>query len=113
MRELVAIGPAAVPPLCAELDRTTEDQTLRRLAFALRAIGDARAAPALIRAIPRTLVPASSDYGLIVGDGALAEFMQTHDLREGPQRGQYFSFGRAPRDQRGTPEADRPGIRRP
>src|SRR5262249_26786273 len=62
-----------------------------------RAIGDARAVPALIRAIPKTLVPASSDYGLIAPDGALAEFMQTHDLREG-QGGQYFDFGRPVRE---------------
>src|SRR5438552_16802014 len=50
MRELVAVGRAAVPELCAELDRTTENRTLRRFGFALRAIGDPRAAPALIRA---------------------------------------------------------------
>ena len=40
MRELVAVGRDAVPQLCAELDRTTEDRMLRRLGFALRAIGD-------------------------------------------------------------------------
>lgn len=98
MRELVTIGHDAVPELCAELDRTTEDRTLRRLAFAARAIGDARAAPALIRAIPKTLVPPSSDYGLIVADAALAAFMRKHDLREGQQRGQYFDFGRPVRE---------------
>ena len=57
MRELVAVGRDAVPQLCAELDRTTENRMLRRLGFALRAIGDPRAVPALIRAIPRTLLP--------------------------------------------------------
>ena len=61
MRELVAIGRDAVPQLCAELDRTTENRTLRRLGFAARAIGDPRAVPALIRAIPRTLLPSSRD----------------------------------------------------
>ena len=80
MRELVTIGPQAVPEVCAELDRTSDDRTLRRLAFALRAIGDARAVPALIRAIPRSLLPSSSDYGLIVADAKLAEFMQKNDL---------------------------------
>jgi beta-lactamase regulating signal transducer with metallopeptidase domain len=102
MRELVAIGRDATPQLCAELDRTTGDRTLRRLGFAARAIGDTRAVPALIRAIPRTLLPASSDYGLIVEDGQLAEFMQEHDLRDGPVRGRYFDFGRAVREVTGA-----------
>ena len=82
MRELVAVGRDAVPQLCAELDRTTEDRMLRRLGFALRAIGDARAVPALIRAIPKTLLPSSSDYGLIVSDKELTDFMQTHDSEQ-------------------------------
>jgi hypothetical protein len=98
MRELVAIGRDAVPQLCAELDRTTENRMLRRLGFAARAIGDPRAVPALIRAIPRTLLPSSSDYGLIVADGRLAEFMQKHDLRDGQGGGQYFDFGRPERE---------------
>ncbi len=98
MRELVAIGRDAVPQLCDELDRTTEDRMLRRLGFALRAIDDPRAVPALIRAIPRTLVPASSDYGLIVADGVLADFMQQHDLRDGRKGGRYFDFGRPVRE---------------
>jgi hypothetical protein len=102
MRELVAIGRDATPQLCAELDRTTADRTLRRLAFAARAIGDARAVPALIRAIPRTLLPASSDYGLIVADGRLAEFMHRHQLRGGPVGGRYFDFGRAVREVTGA-----------
>jgi beta-lactamase regulating signal transducer with metallopeptidase domain/5-hydroxyisourate hydrolase-like protein (transthyretin family) len=98
LRELVTVGHDAVPQVCAELDRTTEDRALRRLAFALRAIGDPRAVPALIRAIPIALLPASSDYGLIVADGALTEFMQKHDLREGGVGGRYFNFGRPVRE---------------
>ena len=98
MRELVAIGRDAVPQLCAELDRTSENRMLRRLGFAARAIGDPRAVPALIRAIPRTLLPGSSDSGLIVADGQLAEFMQKHDLRDGPTGGRYFDFGRPERE---------------
>ena len=97
MRELVAVGREAVPQLCAELDRTTEDRMLRRLGFALRAIGDARAVPALIRAIPKTLLPSSSDYGLIVGDKELTDFMQTHDLSKG-KGGTYFDLGRPVRE---------------
>src|SRR5262249_16861068 len=42
MRELVDTGKPAVPQICDELDRTNEDRMLRRLAFALRAIGDRR-----------------------------------------------------------------------
>jgi beta-lactamase regulating signal transducer with metallopeptidase domain/5-hydroxyisourate hydrolase-like protein (transthyretin family) len=97
MRELVAVGREAVPQLCAELDRTTEERLLRRLGFALRAIGDARAVPALIRAIPKTLLPSSSDYGLIVADTELTTFMQTHDLDKG-KRATYFSLGRPVRE---------------
>ncbi len=61
--DLVQIGKPAVPALIEELDRTTENRPLRSLGFTLRAIGDPRAVPALIRAIPRTLVPAGSDFG--------------------------------------------------
>ena len=97
MRELVAVGREAVPQLCAELDRTTENRMLRRLGFALRAIGDPRAVPALIRALPKTLLPSSSDYGLIVGDKELTDFMQTHDLDKG-KGGTYFGLGRPVRE---------------
>jgi hypothetical protein len=70
---------------------------LRRLGFALRAIGDARAVPALIRALPATLLAPSSDYGLLVGDQSLLEFMQAHDLS--PEKGgAYFDLGRAVRE---------------
>jgi beta-lactamase regulating signal transducer with metallopeptidase domain/5-hydroxyisourate hydrolase-like protein (transthyretin family) len=97
MRELVAIGPDATPQLCAELDRTTDNRMLRRLGFALRAIGDPRAVPALVRAIPKTLLPSSSDYGLIVGDKELTAFMQTHDLDQG-KGGTYFGLGTPERE---------------
>jgi hypothetical protein len=97
MRELVAVGRGAVPQLCDELDQTSEDRMLRRLGFALRAIGDPRAVPALIRALPKTLLPSSSDYGLIVGDKELTEFMQAHDLNPG-KGGQYFDLGRPARE---------------
>ncbi len=97
MRELVAVGREAVPQLCDELDRTTENRMLRRLGFALRAIGDARAVPALIRAIPKTLLPSSSDYGLMVSDRELTDFMQMHDLGEGTG-GDYFDLGRPVRE---------------
>ena len=97
MRELVAIGRDAVPQVCAELDRTTENVMMRRLGFALRAIGDKRATPALIRTLPKSLVPACSDYGLIVKDPELTKFMQTHGL-ESRMGGTYFNFGRPVRE---------------
>ena len=96
VRELVNIGKSAVPALCDALDEAEKSVMLRRLAFTLRAIGDPRAVPALIRAIPRTLQPASSDYGLIVKDASLTEFMQKHQI--GSRGGQHFSFGRPVRE---------------
>jgi hypothetical protein len=55
----------------------------------------------LIRSIPKTLQPPSSDYGLIVADAELTAFMQQHDLanRKG---GTYFDFGRPVREVFGT-----------
>ena len=51
LKALVDEGPAAVPELIAELDATDDDIMLRNLGFILRAIGDKRAVPALIRAL--------------------------------------------------------------
>ncbi len=75
IRELATIGKAAVPELVAELDRTDRDATIRSLAFSLRAIGDRRAVPALIRAIPKALRPAGSDCGVNIADRDLFTFM--------------------------------------
>lgn len=101
MRELVEIGSDAVPQLSAELDQTNEGAMLRRLPFALRAIGDARAVPALIRAIPKTLRASSSDFGLMVSDPQLLQFMQTHDLDD-KNRNNLFDLGRPVRELFGT-----------
>jgi hypothetical protein len=101
LRELVQIGKPAVPPLIEELDRTTDERVLRSLAFTLRAIGDPRAVPALIRAIPRTLVDDRGDFGLWVLNPRLLAFMQQHDLR--PEAGGWvFAFGRPYREIAGT-----------
>jgi hypothetical protein len=91
-RRLAQIGKPAVPALIEELDRTTESRELRSLGFTLRAIGDPRAVPALIRAIPRTLVPPGSDYGLTMDDPELLAFLQQHDLEKRAD-GRTFSFG--------------------
>lgn len=97
MKELVDIGDPAVPALCKEFEATGEQRMMRRLAFALRAIGDPRAVPTLIRVLPKTLQPSMSDYGLIVEDAELAKFMRTHQ-KEGGRGGKYFSFGRPVRE---------------
>jgi hypothetical protein len=78
IRELATIGKGAVPDLVAELDRTDRDATLRSLAFCLRAIGDQRAVPALIRAIPKALRPPGSDCGVSIADLDLRTFMLAH-----------------------------------
>ncbi len=53
--------------------------------------------PALIRAIPKSLQPPQSDYGLIVADADLTAFMQRNQMNPG-QGGQYFDFGRPVRE---------------
>jgi RNA polymerase sigma factor (sigma-70 family) len=79
IRTLVQIGRPAVPELVAELDRTSDDSTLRAMGFTLRAIGDPRACPALIRAIARTNVY-NSDCAFHIDDRELAAFMHQHEL---------------------------------
>jgi len=93
IRDLFTIGRPAVPAIIEELDRTTEQWPLRTFGFTLRAIGDPRAVPALIRAIPRTLLGPVSDFGLTLDDAELLAFMQRHDLVP-DDTGQNFIFGR-------------------
>jgi hypothetical protein len=93
IRDLVTIGRPAVPALIEELDRTTEQWPLRAFGFTLRAIGDPRAVPALIRAIPRTLLKPVGDFGLTLDDAELLAFMQRHDLVP-DDTGQDFVSGR-------------------
>ncbi len=98
IRELIEIGKPAVPKLTAELDRTERDKMLRDLGFVLRGIGDPRAAPALIRAIPRMLQDSGDDGFPIEGDPKLAQFMREHDNEYRGKPGQstagsYVSYG--------------------
>ncbi len=104
MHELVQLGEAAVPELIEELDATEDDKMLRALAFTLRAIGDRRAIPALIRSIPRTLIPPGSDYGLLARDPTLLKFAQKHDLAS-KNENKYFDFGRPVREVFGALQA--------
>lgn len=53
VQELVLLGPQAVPQLAAALDQTSDTFCMSAFAFSLRAIGDQRAIPSLIRALPR------------------------------------------------------------
>ncbi len=97
LKEIVDLGPAAVPELIEELNATNSDMMLRCLGFALRAINDKRAVPALIRAIPKTLLPAGSDMGCRAEDPVLVKFMQQHDLDNNNEKNEY-GFGRPVRE---------------
>jgi hypothetical protein len=72
IRDLVQIGKPAIPALTAALDRTKRDSPMRLLAFTLRAIGDARAVPALIREFtPRKRASAGTRDFLATGQKRL------------------------------------------
>ncbi|MBN1591063.1 MAG: HlyD family efflux transporter periplasmic adaptor subunit [Pirellulales bacterium] len=92
IRSLVELGPPAVPRLIEELERTDRNLSVRALAFTLRATGDRRAVPALVRTIPRAATMRRGDYGLLVEDPGLLKFMQKHDCGRG-NGGQHFDFG--------------------
>jgi len=93
IKEIVEMGEPAVPILIAELDKTDNVMMMRSLGFILRAMNDPRAVPALIRAIPKTLVPSLSDLGCRCDDEALLAFMQKHDLDKDNRDGR-FGYGR-------------------
>ncbi|MCR9232731.1 MAG: carboxypeptidase regulatory-like domain-containing protein [bacterium] len=99
LRKIASLGPEVVPELVAELDQTSDDMMLRCLGFILRAIGDKRAVPGLIRGIPKTLIRPGSDMGLQIRetDVALLKFMQQHDLSQ-QHRGSEYGFGRPVRE---------------
>jgi hypothetical protein len=103
LKAIVDTGPAAVPELIEELDATDDGRMLRCLGFLLRAIGDKRAIPALIRAIPKTLRPDGSDSSLQGSDAKLMKFMQENSIdkayKNGPfNQGNRYSFGRQIRE---------------
>ena len=90
--DLVEVGKPAVPLILVELDKTDKNVPLRHLGFTLRAIGDPRAIPALIRVLRRTLMPPLSDYGEDINDPELLKFMQKHQDDDG--KGNDFHYGR-------------------
>lgn len=77
VRELIRIGPPALPQLIAELDRTDRGQTISALGITLRGMKDYRAVHALIRNIPKTLRRPGSDCGIRIRDPELLQFMLT------------------------------------
>src|SRR5262249_31523868 len=84
MKELADSGKPAVPARNAALDRTSRDTPMRLLGFTLRTLDDPRAVPALIRALPKTLLPPGSDCGMSVRDAELLHFMQANDINDSP-----------------------------
>ncbi len=99
LKRIVDLGPAAVPELIDELDATDKDMMMRCLGFTLRAIGDKRAVAALIRAIPKTLIPPNSDMAIRAEDVELAKFARQHDLsRSLDGNGHGYSFCRPVRE---------------
>ncbi|MEW4561192.1 carboxypeptidase regulatory-like domain-containing protein [Bremerella sp. JC770] len=97
LKQIIDMGADAVPELIAELDHTENEMMLRCMGFTLRGIGDPRAVPALIRAIPKTYQPSSSDMGLRAKSKPLAEFLQKHDLGKRDE-GTSYDFGRSQRE---------------
>ncbi len=87
--EIVNLGPAAVPVLIEELDATESAMMLRNLGFVLRAIGDKRAVPALIRSIPKTLGRDNGGFGFRSTGQDIVKFMQQHDVKQENQENEY------------------------
>jgi hypothetical protein len=99
IKYLVEHKDESLPVVIKQLDSETRDHPISKLAFTLRAMGDKRGVPALIRALPKTLLPSRSDYGWNVEDPELARFAQQHDQTgKVRQSGDYFTYGRAFRE---------------
>jgi serine/threonine protein kinase len=80
LMELTKAGSTALPKIIERLDSTEDDRMIASLAFVLRAIGDRRGVPALIRAVPRTpgLSPCNWIDRSQTTAGELDSFFQTH-----------------------------------
>lgn len=95
IRDLVNVGPTAVPELIAELDDAKKPSMISSLAIVLRGIGDPHAIPALIRALPRTcLTEEMSDCGYEVKDVELAAFLRKLERSGADSNDKVLSFGR-------------------
>ena len=93
IRELVEIGPDALPELLRELEKAERHPTLRGLLFAIRAIDDPRSLPNVIGAMGKAerLSKQGSDCGVAFQD-ELHAFMKKHQNR--PSKDDWVSYGR-------------------
>lgn len=93
--EAIELGPPAVPELVLQLDATPKDNRLmlRTIPFILRGIGDRRATPGLIRAIPKCYGKDGSDMGYRCDDPELFQLLQKYDNSERKDK-QHYSYGR-------------------
>jgi len=93
--EAIELGPPAVPELIRQLDATPADdrRRLRNIPFILRGIGDRRAIPALIRAIPKCYGKDGSDVGARCEDPELLKLLQKYDNSDRDDELRY-SYGR-------------------
>jgi hypothetical protein len=95
MRSLIEAGKPAVPRLAQELDETNRYDTMQALGFVLRGIGDARAVPSLIRAIPRVLRTPDQyemqDHIPIKKNGELLKFVRQFDGGEYEKNSEFLS----------------------
>ncbi|MBN1975145.1 MAG: hypothetical protein JW787_15995 [Sedimentisphaerales bacterium] len=92
---LAEIGSPAVPDITAALEKADTPNMQSTLAFALRAIGDPNAVPALIDAMERSIE--SSDYGLgdAADDSKLKTFYRRYQIKP---ESQSLGLGRAVRE---------------
>ncbi|MCE5229570.1 hypothetical protein LLG95_08240 [bacterium] len=79
--ELIRIGELAVPNICGELMRDNSAASQSALMMTLRAIGDKRAVPALIRRLEMDVPPGTADVGrLCTGDAELDVYLKQFGL---------------------------------
>jgi hypothetical protein len=109
MRAIIELGPEAVPELITFLDQTPrkDRRMMRSIPYLLRGIGDKRAIPALIRAIPRCFGRGESDFGMAAKDEELGGFMARNNngLRKRPISAfpsKSYDYGRPIREVSGT-----------
>jgi beta-lactamase regulating signal transducer with metallopeptidase domain len=104
IRKLTTLGGPAVPELVKELQRGGRPYSQSAIAYTLRAIGDRRAVPGLIRALAHASSGAGSDYGgVTTTDPELDRFMTSH--QRGTRNGSLgFNFGRSVTEITGTLE---------
>jgi RNA polymerase sigma factor (sigma-70 family) len=95
MHELKQIGSPAVPAMVVELDRTRSYYRMGMLLIVLREIGDPRAVPAIIRAIPRTS-EGGNDVGFRVEQPEIYRMLEDLGFEKRGAAGpdEYFFFNR-------------------